>query len=253
MRAIWNCTITGGSPFVAHFPGRKRKHRLFRPLIAEVMAALESKSFRPFPWPADLTALTVCDRAGMGAELLREVFSRQGWPLVVVTMEDRQWENVLKLDGYRRALAGINTEYVLGLDGMDVLMMGSPASMLRIYQQRAAAEGTRLLFNAESNPWPEGMPCETLELSRAHGRLPFNFLNSGCWIGHSDHALRFYNLACDRGPVRQHKQSDQAVLKTFYHSLPWVDIDREASLFIALNRHAEHGALADCLKLECVR
>ncbi len=108
----------------------------------------------------------------------------------------KNWKMTYKMDLAIEFLKTVETPWVLGLDGFDVLLFESPDLIL----ERFKSMNKRMLFNAECEFWPSGklMNDYMKQLKTYQDGLCTTsprYLNAGCYLGERDACLQFTSFA----------------------------------------------------------
>ena len=101
----------------------------------------------------------------------------------------------MKLELNIRALKTIQTEYVIGADSSDAVLVKPLANIIDAF----LTFQSQLVFNAENDLWPQNPNTITdvwrKEQVAASTYGPFRFLNSGLWMGRREFCIEFFR-AC---------------------------------------------------------
>lgn len=163
--------------------------------------------------------------------ILEHCVARYGAPVLVLGRGIEPWHNIRKLQLTADALRDVRTEFVIGLDSADVLLVDHPDEIVSRFRQEFACE---LLYNATGSAcWPELPQYVMYESSRPeaaglHGR---HWLNSGAFVGRTEFC-RNYFAAQARTAERGGFIGDQQVVKeTWPEWYPRVQIDGQSRIF----------------------
>jgi len=224
--------VTGSTPSILHRNGdppgwRERWQDIVTSFFEEAQ-----ESCAPSP---ELTILTWSNRPTKS--LLERCLDRRGVPYLTLGSEMPEWRNDAKPYLITAALDRVISEYVLGLDSDDVLVVSCPQRIVAGFRACACD----ILFSAERTSTPD-MPCLT-EFERSIAESPFGHLNAGAWIGKTD-ACRGFFRDCqreDKGdivaafPTRRFFKSDQGMTrKTFRRYHPAARLDYHCRVFQSL-------------------
>jgi hypothetical protein len=125
-------------------------------------------------------------------------------------------------------IKNIKTNYILGLDCYDVIIIGNIFNIIEKFKKFKC----KLLFNSTGTVFPPDEGCEFIEKSRCEG--PFCFFNSGAFLGETDFIESVFsnlNLSDPSWPF-----SDQFILRKKYYSLfPQIKIDSMCEIFQTMN------------------
>jgi hypothetical protein len=172
------------SPLVIHCPNPIRApaspwSQVWDKACADFLA---NESFRGRAAGHDeLTIVTWNNHGAPG--VLERCLAHLGVTDVVVLGQDKAdwcWEYKISLTWDYLESGACGTEYVLCLDGDDVLVIGHPVEIVNRFR-RSRCE---VLFGNTMNDWPPSAECLQFELSVADGAGPLHrHLNSGGYIG----------------------------------------------------------------------
>ena len=113
----------------------------------------------------------------------------------VVLGKGKQWYVGAQTEWTAEYLETCKTQYAMGLDAFDVLILESPTQILRTYLNYF---GNKVLFAAELNSWPQHPELETFESLRPEARGRFIHLNGGCVIGPTALLREVYKTALQK-------------------------------------------------------
>jgi hypothetical protein len=132
----------------------------------------------------DLEIITWSNHMGE-VPLLQRSAMHLGIALTVLRKDVAQWEHVMKIGmtyDYLRHHEG--PEYVLQLDGDDVLLFGSPAEMIerfRLYE-------CQMVLGNQTDTWPEDRIAEQFNQD-CYGDSKYSYINSGSLMARRDYLL----------------------------------------------------------------
>lgn len=226
--------LSGTHPIVTHCPGPLHDGWHF------FTEAVLGCPVEPHPPQESFTLLTwnTGDRPEKPNGLMERCAVRHECPTVVLG-EGRPWSGQLKLQSTAEALEQITTEFVIGLDSGDVLLVDHPDRIVERFRTHFTCD---LLFNATgSECWPASPDFIMFEssrpgASRSQGRC---WLNAGAWIGRTDFCRKYFaQLAA--GPNHPLFDDDQSAVK---HSWPrWyprIQIDYQSEIFQWFNEERD--------------
>ena len=114
--------------------------------------------------------------------LLEKILDLQKVKFLVLGRGQSHWTNKLKYTLLWRHLPQINTEFILGLDCYDVVVVNELAKIIDKFKKHKC----KLLFNAGVGPYPE---CyRKIERKMCKDR-PFCHLNGGAFIGYKKYLI----------------------------------------------------------------
>lgn len=224
--------VTGSTPSILHRNGDPPEWRERWPHIVAAFFGEAREHCAPSP---ELTILTWSNRPTQS--LLERCLD--GWrvPYVTLGSEMPEWRNDAKPYLIMTALDRVSSEYVLGLDSDDVLVVSCPRRIVAEFRACACD----ILFSAERTSTPD-MPSLT-EFEQTIAEAPFCHLNAGAWMGKTDACRRFFRdcLREDKGdilaafPTRRFFKSDQGMTrKTFRRYYPDARLDDRCRVFQSL-------------------
>ena len=137
-------------------------------------------------------------------------------PLVCIG-KGEVWEGFFtKLQLYREYLIKNrdNYKFVLGVDSRDVLFFNDTQSILDIYIEKYYSRGHKMVFNAETNCFPN----KTLAKKHANQDAKYKYLNSGCFIGELDYVIEVLDKCFEYKKKKKviHKDDDQEILQHIF-------------------------------------
>lgn len=234
---------TGHKPIVLHAPGSLHQSRRWKGLAKDALAGLNGEAHE---WPASTVIITWNNQP---TECLLERFldkfgienAHLGWSHVygfslVLGRGLEHWSNTGKGALALEVLREVHTEYVIGLDGYDVILLEHPAEMVRRFTTQFDCE---LLFNAASAPWPSRDPL--LSRCRAFEDQWWDetdrYLNAGTWIGRREYVIGFLERVQETARTvkwsRRLRHMEQHLVRytAFPDEYPAVDLDRRGHIF----------------------
>jgi hypothetical protein len=143
-----------------------------------------------------------------------------------------KWYQEFKLKTLKSALSGMKTEFIMGLDSFDVLLLDDPEKAL----DRFRKFDCEMLFNASCYNWPRDFKTSAFEESVVKGK--FRYLNSGCFLAKVEFIRKLLeeNLSRDNSG-KQELPDDQAFYKLMYQKYyPKIKIDSRCEIFQSLKR-----------------
>jgi hypothetical protein len=219
-------------PLVVHAPGPPVFNPYWEP-VCERFFATRRRALGP---PARLTLLTWNDGAN-GPGILERSLAHLGVPCAVAGRGVRGWMNsVHKPLAARQALRSIETEYVLGVDSSDAILLGDPAELVARFEASFAPSGAEMVFAAEKNNAPNAPRFRRFEEALPGAAdTPFRFLNGGTWLGRTETCRAFFADAVRTPPAPEDPASEQGILKQLFLTRhPSVALDYRCELFQTL-------------------
>jgi predicted O-methyltransferase YrrM len=171
--------------------------------------------------------------------LIEDCFQRYRCPIEVLGRGVFPWRNVLKLRMLADALQHVTTEYIVGLDSGDVVVVDHPDEIVRRFRQHFTCD---LLFNSTGSAcWPQlpqyvmfekGLPGAAL----SHGRC---WLNAGAFVGRTTFCREYFAKLAECAE-EMNAEDDQSVVKaTWPDWYPNVQIDDRCQIFQWFNESRE--------------
>ena len=219
-------TLFDTTPLVVHAHG----YHTFKPYWEPIKTAFFATPPRRIGPTPDLTVITWNNgAAGMG--ILERSLAHLGVPVTVLGQDIPVWNNAVhKPQLTAAALPQIATEFVLGIDSRDALLLGDPGELVARFVDEYDCQ---LLFAADLVNWPTLARFDAFEssLPPAQGNR-FRYVNGGMWIGRTDYCRRFFAQATRVPPCPEQLDSEQGILKQMYPDhFPDVYLDYRCSLF----------------------
>lgn len=171
--------------------------------------------------------------------LIEECFSRYGCEILVLGRGVMPWNNVDKLRMTADALVDAQTEYVVGLDSGDILIVDHPDEIVRRFRQHFTCD---LIFNATGSAcWPELPQYVMFERSipsafRSQGRC---WLNAGAFVGRTDFCRRYFAEVAKYAELNNAPEDQSAIKATWPQWYPQVQIDDQCLIFQWFNESRE--------------
>jgi hypothetical protein len=224
--------ITGSTPSVLHRNGNPPQ---WHAQWEKIVAAFFAEAHEPCEPCPELTIITWSNRPTKS--LLERCLDARGVSYLTLGKGLPEWRNDMKVYLNATTLERISSEYVMGLDSDDVLVVACPRRIVADFR----AHGCDILFSTERNSCPD-VPSLT-EFERALGTSRFRHLNSGAWIGRTDACRRYFRdcLEEDNGDIlavlatRSNFRDDQCLTrKTFQRYYPAARLDDECRIFQSL-------------------
>lgn len=213
-----------------------------KPLVVHAQGPLSHKPYwkpirdRFFQSPAqhlslsDLTVFTWNNgHEAMG--VFEKSMAHLGLPCMVLGQEVDEWMNSKhKPLLTAEAMKHIKTEFIMGVDSRDAILLGDPSEILNRFLTRF---GCDLVFSADLMNWPNVPSFKKFEDACAEGvDTDYKYLNSGAFIGRTAFCKGFFAAAADTQPVPQAPRADQGIFKkVFQDYYPKVQLDYRCELF----------------------
>ena len=230
-------TLFGTEPIVAHCPGPlSRAWRLFAEAVFEAPVTA-----RPCRESATILTWNHGGRPDKPNGILEHCLERRGCPPLVLGGELKTWRNIFKLQVTADALERIETDYIIGLDSADVLVVAHPDEIAARFRTQFDCD---LLFNATgSKCWPELPEFIAFESSRPEARHAAgrHWLNSGAFIGRTDFCRRFFRELAHTARSRDFIGDQHAIKDAWPRWYPAIQLDYECRIFQWFNE--DHAVL----------
>ncbi|HEY0980940.1 MULTISPECIES: class I SAM-dependent methyltransferase [unclassified Schlesneria] len=222
--------LFGSHPIVVHCPGPVQGHLGWQSFAASALGVhVDShppvESFTLLTWNGG-------DRPEKPNGILESSAARFGCETLVLGQTVRPWVNGKKLQLTADALAGVTTEFVVGMDSGDVLLVDHPDVMVQRFREHFSCD---LLFNATgSDCWPPRPEFIMYEQQRpaarcAQGR---HWLNAGCWVGRTEFCRKYFRDLASFAATSESGHCDQTIVKmTWPQWYPRVQLDYGCQIF----------------------
>ena len=200
------------TPNVLHFHGRNRNElaRTFETILKQHDVNADYDSTRlsiVSTWTDD----SLC--------YLAQQCSVYKIPLINCVPDDydktQPWYMPNKIQFFLNVLNSINTEYVMFLDGYDVLI-----TQLNDIIQKFESQKYHVLFGPSCNNYPD-VKIDIVKNRFMHG--PYRYFNAGCVIGYRDDLIKFYTEALEFINISNQLKSEQFVLRHVYAKYSYDD------------------------------
>lgn len=219
-------TLFDTTPLVVHAHG----YHVYKPYWEPIRAAFFATPPKQFG-PVDNLTIITWNNGANGMGLLERSLRHLGVEATVLGASIEQWNNAVhKPQLTAAALADIDTEFVMGIDSRDALLLGDPRLLVERFTQKYAC---KLLFASDLVNWPTLAHFDKFEssLPPAQGNR-FRYLNGGMWIGRTDYCRSFFAEATTIPPCPEMPDSEQGILKKMYPvHYPEMYLDYRCSLF----------------------
>jgi hypothetical protein len=227
-------TMYDTTPVVVHNPGNRAVEKWH-----EVTGKLFSSPRRIIGEIEDTTIITWNNKE-LG--YLERSLSRLGVPYRVLGRDRTKWMNRMKIDLTLKALDGIDTKYVIGVDSCDAVFVDDP----HIAIERFARKGCKMIFNGTPSSWPD-LPDMEFE---PPGDF-YQFLNAGAWIAEARFAKTFWErcltIEFPRFDDRFLNGSEQKYVRAAAKHDPQIGIDSKCEIFQLL--HPDYPASYQCVNV----
>lgn len=219
-------TLFNTKPIVMHANGTHTR-KPYWPEIRDAFFASPRRSIGP---SKNLTILTWNNgHEVMG--LAERSLEHLGVPCMVVGAGVDDWVNSKHKPLLScQAVHEIETEYVMGMDSRDAILLDDPAIIVERFEQNFSCD---LLFSADRFNWPNLPEFMNFEKNRPEvAGSEFCFLNGGMWIGKTSFCRTFFSDAANTDPVESAQESEQGILKQLFPKYyPRVQLDYQCEIF----------------------
>lgn len=125
------------------------------------------------------------------------------------------------------------SEYILGADSSDVVLINNPEKiidLLSIYNKK-------IVFNSEIKFWKPEILKDCFEYENKTSPGPFKFLNAGLWLAETNYAKTFFELVHSISQeFKELPYSEQACIKIASINNTNVGIDYKCCFFQCINQ-----------------
>lgn len=154
-------------------------------------------------------------------------------PLFNSAIDESEWNNTLKIQHILNCLTQITTDYVLIVDGRDVIFVNNLDDILI---DKYICLNKPIIYNGTPVAYPK-IPIEPLhELLQIKGKQ--KFLNAGVCIGEKNALIDFYMKASKINKQYPNNQSEQYIIRLTKHLYPQLaGHDSENSIFRIIHQY----------------
>lgn len=195
-------TVTNKWPLFTHGNGPSSDNDLYKRI--EKSAKINKIEHRV---PNELTVITwsIPDEKSILEELMKNMNAELN---IIPFTRPFEWTG--KVTKTLEYLKYVETEYVMGLDALDVIPSTDEGNLWEETLQHFKNKDVDILFNAEKSSWPDigfgtSLPEEHPLIFRLNKSLEiengvygdmmgseYKYLNTGCWIAKTDAMIKFY-------------------------------------------------------------
>lgn len=241
--------VTNTYPSIIHSPDEYSKLWLN---ILEYFKTVKPKSTKS---NNEVTIISWCNKKD---NILKKTSSALGEQVTFYGQSDKEWYNLNKFKYNLEALKTFNTPYFIGLDALDVAMIGRSNFIVKKFKSLSCS----LLFNCESVFYPPFYKypyyLEHKNFQDSVGNGKFKYLNSGAWIGEREFCIEFFNECSklniddflDCGNLTKLRNCDQSlvhyVFKKYY---PKVQLDYNNNIFSNISNSNDDFLINDGIKI----
>lgn len=213
-------------PSIVHANGPHAHKPYWQPVKDKLFSGPQQQ----YGLPADLTIIT-WNNGHKAMGIFEQSMDHLGIPCVVLGQGVEVWRN-----SYHKpmltyeALKDIKTEYIMGVDSRDAVIINDPKVILQQYKDQFDCD---LVFSADLINWPSLALFRKYEDEIAEGsNSQFRYLNSGAFIGRTSFCRDFFKQATELTPIPGAEASDQGVLKQLLQeTYPKVQMDYRCVMF----------------------
>jgi hypothetical protein len=163
--------------------------------------------------------------------LLEKSLAHLGVPCLVLGAGIEEWVNSIhKPVLTAESLARIDTEFVMGIDSRDAILLDNPQTIVDCFLDKFSCH---LVFSADRINWPNIREFKEFEDSLPGAQeSEFRYLNSGAWIGRTEFCKDFFSAAVRTEVVDEEPKADQGIFKKlFKRYYPQVQLDYRCQMF----------------------
>jgi len=213
-------------PLVVHAQGPHDNKPYWKPIRDKFFSTPQ----RTITLPDNLTIFTWNNgHTAMG--IFEKSMAHLGLPCLILGDGIENWENSKHkpLLTYE-ALKDIKTDYIMGVDSRDAILIGDPKLLLSKFTSDYNCD---LLISADLMNWPNIPEFKRFEDKCAEGfNSDYKYLNSGAFIGKRKFCLEFFKVASQTKPSPKAPKADQGIFKRiFMKYYPKVQLDYHCDLF----------------------
>jgi len=141
----------------------------------------------------DLTIITWNNSNNKG--VFEQSLDHLGLKYLVLGRDTKNWQNIVKINLTRNALENITTEYVLGSDSFDSILLNDPAKIIEGFLKT----GLEICYNGGSgnHGLVSSIACE----NKAYREYDIRHVAAGTFIGKTKFCKQFFEIACDAIPL----------------------------------------------------
>lgn len=210
-------TNSHGQAFnIAHFQGQSEAG--YRVIIEHLMST-------PIVFPENLCIVTVSNLES--ESMLIQQLKSNNIDYINIVPQGSLWNNTLKIGYINDSLSMVDSEYVLILDGNDVLINGDITNIINRFKNFNLGA----LYNATKNDYPQVLIDKIRDRDF---RGEFRFFNAGACIGTTEFLRNFYSQAQkiqDSG-IENPLMSEQYIIRhAFAKNTDKVDFDYNCQIF----------------------
>jgi hypothetical protein len=222
------------SPSIVHAQGPHDYKPYWQPIRDHFFGTQQKK----LATPTNLTIITWNNgHEAMG--VFEKSIAHLGLDCVILGNGIENWVNSIhKPMLTNEALQNIKTEYILGVDSRDAILIDNPQLIIDQFLENFNCD---LVFSADLLNWPNLAEFKKFEDKCAEGKnSAYRYLNSGAFIGRTSYCCHFFGESVKLQPVKQAERSDQGIFKQLFQTeYPKVQLDYHCIMFqnIGFVRH----------------
>ena len=208
----------GEQLYVLHFPGTGIEGHEY---------IIEQELDREIVVSANLSIISIMDKKCWDTSPVRIQCEKNNIPLYNTALDEREWNNTIKINHILNCLEQITTDYVLIVDGRDVIFVNDlDDNFIEKYKQF----NKPIIYNGTPVSYPNNVIIEPLnELLNIKGKQ--RYLNAGVCIGERETLKEFYQKAeIEKRNVDEDNRSEQLLIrktKVKNPHLVWHDTDNK--------------------------
>ncbi|MBW2617989.1 MAG: hypothetical protein JRC92_03835 [Deltaproteobacteria bacterium] len=195
--------------------------------IKEAFFAAPPRKIGPIP---DLTIITF-NNGHNSLGVLEESLNRLGLSYLVLGREVEVWNNAVHKPRLTwQAAEQIETEFILGLDSRDAILLDDPRIIIERFRLQFDCQ---LLIGADRFSYPPLKAFKEFEdsIPEAAGS-DFHYMVAGTWFGRTEFIRNFFAEAVRTEPLPEAPRSEQGVLRSLFPKYyPAVGLDYCSVIF----------------------
>lgn len=190
----------GEQLYVLHFPGSGMEGHEY---------IIEQNLDREIVVSNNLSIISIMDKKCWETSPIRIQCEKNNIPLYNTALKEKNWNNTVKIKHVLQCLEQITTDYVLIVDGRDVIFVNDlDDSFIEKYKDL----GKPIIYNGTPIAYPSNVVIEPLsELLNIKGKQ--RYLNAGVCIGEKEALKDFYQKAEEIRKTMDDNRSEQLIIR----------------------------------------
>lgn len=174
----------------------------------------------------NITVISIMTRDCWEKSLVREQCEFNNIEIINPGIDEKKWNNALKINYILEALEQVTTEYAIILDGKDVCICNDLDDTLL-----QKIDPYKVTYNGDPFQYPK-IDIEGPEYKNKLKNVVNKYLNAGVCIGKISQLKRIYNLAYQKKQVFLDNNSEQFLIRKVFKQRPELfDIDYQGKIF----------------------